>query len=208
MSWIKTKNITLSLFLLFICISNFSYSQASKTSETAKGEMSTNASTAQSSDIYTPQSFSFGMGGGVVQSQDYQSQSAIGQSSLNGETNSENFSSNSGFLQIQQILTEVEQKKESKIPKEFKLCQNFPNPFNPTTTIQFQLPKSARVTIIIYDILGRQVRELVNKDFEPGYHSVIFDSKDNFGQLIASGVYFYRMHAENYVASKKLLQLK
>ena len=88
-------------------------------------------------------------------------------------------------------------------PKEFKLEQNFPNPFNPTTTIQYQLPFDARVTLKVYDILGSEVATLVNEEQQAGYKEVKFN-----GSNIASGMYVYRLQAGDYVSIKKMLIIK
>jgi hypothetical protein len=88
-------------------------------------------------------------------------------------------------------------------PKEFKLEQNFPNPFNPTTTIQYQLPADARVTLKVYDILGSEVATLVNEEQEAGYKEIQFN-----GSNIASGMYIYRLTADGYVSIKKMLLVK
>ena len=88
-------------------------------------------------------------------------------------------------------------------PKEFKLEQNFPNPFNPTTTIQYQLPADARVTLKIYDILGSEVSTLVNEEQEAGYKEVKFN-----GSIFASGMYIYRLSTENFSSIKKMMLVK
>ena len=94
-------------------------------------------------------------------------------------------------------------------PTEIALHQNFPNPFNPTTTITYDLPKSAHVTLVVYDMLGREVATLVNGGEEAGFKSVVLDS----GSL-ASGVYFYRLQVQpagggkTFIAVKKLSILK
>ena len=85
----------------------------------------------------------------------------------------------------------------------FALSQNYPNPFNPSTTIKFELPKSSQVVLTVFDILGRQVSVLVDDRRGAGVHVVKFD-----GSNLASGVYFYRIQAGDYVASKKMLILK
>jgi len=89
------------------------------------------------------------------------------------------------------------------VPKEFKLEQNFPNPFNPTTKIQYQLPQDARVTLKVYDILGSEVATLVNEEQEAGYKEVQFN-----GNGIASGMYVYRLQAGEYISTKKMMLLK
>jgi hypothetical protein len=90
-----------------------------------------------------------------------------------------------------------------EIPLEFRLEQNYPNPFNPTTVVSCQLPVASRVTLIVYDILGREVARLLDGQIEAGRHDVAFD-----GSGMASGVYMYRLSAGNYVESKKMVLLK
>jgi hypothetical protein len=92
----------------------------------------------------------------------------------------------------------------AQIPDKFDLHQNFPNPFNPETEIRFDLPEEAHVQVIIFDLLGREVRTLVDKNAAAGYHSVVWDGRDNSGQAVASGVYLYRMSAGNFREVKKL----
>jgi len=88
-------------------------------------------------------------------------------------------------------------------PKEFRLEQNFPNPFNPTTKIQYQLPQDAKVTLKIYDILGSEVTTLVNEEQEAAYKEVQFN-----GNNIASGMYVYRLTTGNFISTKKMILLK
>jgi hypothetical protein len=88
-------------------------------------------------------------------------------------------------------------------PHSFALEQNYPNPFNPSTSIKFELAKSSDVKLSVYDILGREVSVLVNERRDAGVHEVRFD-----GSNLASGVYFYRLQAGDFVSSKKLLLLK
>jgi hypothetical protein len=85
----------------------------------------------------------------------------------------------------------------------FRLDQNYPNPFNPSTIISYQLPSSGVVTLRIYDLLGREVKTLVNQREDAGNHSVLFDAAD-----LSSGVYYYRIQAGSYVETKKLVVLR
>ena len=89
------------------------------------------------------------------------------------------------------------------VPKTFALQQNYPNPFNPSTTIIFELPKTAHVNLKVFDILGREVVLLVNERKAPGKYEVKFD-----GSNLASGVYFYRIQAGDFVQTRKLVLLK
>jgi len=79
------------------------------------------------------------------------------------------------------------------VPVEFALHQNYPNPFNPTTTINFDLPKTTPVKIIIYNMLGQKVRTLVNAEKKYGYHSVLWNGLTDSGEMVSSGVYIYRV---------------
>ncbi|MCG3121638.1 MAG: hypothetical protein ALAOOOJD_04841 [bacterium] len=81
------------------------------------------------------------------------------------------------------------------VPAQYALSQNFPNPFNPQTMIQYQLPEASRVTLTIYNLFGQEVRTLVAGQREAGYHAEIWDGRDDFGRKVASGVYFYRLSA-------------
>lgn len=94
------------------------------------------------------------------------------------------------------------------IPAEFALKQPYPNPFNPTTTINYALPKPSKVIITIYDIRGRKVRELINNNESAGYKSIIWDGLDDYGKMVSGGIYIYHLKAGQYSSSKKLLFLK
>ncbi|MFN0156802.1 MAG: T9SS type A sorting domain-containing protein [Bacteroidota bacterium] len=78
----------------------------------------------------------------------------------------------------------------SQIPTEFTLAQNFPNPFNPSTTIIYTLPVDARVTLDVYDVIGQHVAQLVDGTIVAGYHDAVFDAS-----TLSSGLYFYRLTA-------------
>jgi len=95
-------------------------------------------------------------------------------------------------------------KGNNEIPLTYKLSQNYPNPFNPITKIKFEIPKTQLVNIVIYDILGREVKRLVNNEIkQAGRYVVEFD-----GTNYASGVYFYRIEAGTFVQSKKMVLIK
>lgn len=93
--------------------------------------------------------------------------------------------------------------ENSALPEEFALRQNYPNPFNPSTTINYQLPKNSLVTLKVFDVLGKEVAELVNEMKDAGYYDVKFDASK-----LSSGIYFYRITAESFIATKKLLLMK
>lgn len=92
---------------------------------------------------------------------------------------------------------------EIGLPTVFSLSQNYPNPWNPTTTIRYGLPYSSFVTLTVYNTLGQEVVQLVNEQQQPGYYEAVLR-----GDKLASGVYFYRLNAGNFSSVKKLLLLK
>jgi hypothetical protein len=85
--------------------------------------------------------------------------------------------------------------KRSELPEQFTLFPNYPNPFNPITTISYNLPVASRVKLNIFNLLGQEIRTLVNQIQEPGYKSVTWDGLDNGGRSMIPGVYFYRLEA-------------
>jgi len=97
---------------------------------------------------------------------------------------------------------------ENNIPVTYNLSQNFPNPFNPETTIKYQLPQASDVKITIYNTMGQKVKELVNKHTQAGYHNVVWDGKSNQGTQVSSGIYFYQINAGDFNKTMKLLLLK
>jgi hypothetical protein len=111
-----------------------------------------------------------------------------------------------------QHLTSVEPEKPG-VPQTFSLEQNFPNPFNPTTTIRFAIQSAAMTEIAVYDILGRKVVTLTAEALTPGYYTVNWDGKNSGGSTAASGVYFVRMNTQTdngagFSAIRKLLLMK
>ena len=96
----------------------------------------------------------------------------------------------------------------ARTPVRFELAQNAPNPFNPETTIAYQIPTAGRVTLSIYNSIGQEVRMLVDEIQEPGSYSVRWNGRDGFGREAASGVYFYRMTAEGFRDVRRMMLLK
>ncbi len=95
-----------------------------------------------------------------------------------------------------------------EIPTEFALQQNYPNPFNPTTQINFSLPENQRVKLEVYDVIGRLVTTIVDKDMEPGNYNVSWEGTDASGAKVTSGIYLYRLQAGSYSAVKKMVMVK
>jgi hypothetical protein len=105
-------------------------------------------------------------------------------------------------------LADGAQEEPAAVPGTFALKQNAPNPFNPTTGIAFDLPVASQVRLEILNVLGQKVKTLVNEFYEAGSHSVIWDGRDDYGSITASGIYFYRITAGENQAVKKMMMLK
>ncbi len=106
-------------------------------------------------------------------------------------------------LVLDNSVTDVRKTDEFLRPSTFALSQNYPNPFNPTTQIEFTVPKKSSVSLKIYNSMGQEVTTLVNREFQPGRYRAFFD-----GSGLASGVYFYKMIAGNFVQTNKMMLVK
>jgi len=100
-------------------------------------------------------------------------------------------------------IVSVDNDASNEIPMDFILSQNYPNPFNPSTTIQYAIKERSSVELVLYDILGREVKVLVNKEQDAGYFKINFNAGD-----LATGIYFYRLQAGSFVETKKMILLK
>ena len=94
------------------------------------------------------------------------------------------------------------------IPVQYNLSQNYPNPFNPSTRISFDLVEPGQATLIIYNLLGKRINILINRAMDAGHHRVEWNGLDMSGQPVSSGVYFYELRSEKYIARKKMLLLR
>jgi len=105
---------------------------------------------------------------------------------------------------VDEILTDFK-----IVPQEYQLSQNFPNPFNPSTTIQFGLPNPDRVSLKIYDILGRLVITLLDDELkDAGYHAIVWNGGNDNSNSVASGVYFVRMQTKTFAQTRKMLMIQ
>lgn len=93
-------------------------------------------------------------------------------------------------------------------PKEFELFANYPNPFNPSTTIRFMVPHRAEISLKVFNVLGQEIVELTNQEYLPGTHTLQWNGKNNSGTRVASGFYIYQLKTEDVVKSRKMLLLK
>ena len=110
---------------------------------------------------------------------------------------------------LSEVVTGLADKK-TDLPISLNLGQNYPNPFNPSTTINYQIPKDGFVSLKVFDIVGNEVKTLVNEYRSAGNYSVNFDASNLSAgrQGLSSGIYFYQIKTNNYFAVKKMLLLK
>lgn len=99
------------------------------------------------------------------------------------------------------VVTDVDD--ESILPKEYKLYQNYPNPFNPITKIEFDIPKQSKVLLKVYNLLGQEIAELINKNYSPGKYSIEFNAEN-----LPSGIYFYKLISGSNIFTKKMVLLR
>ena len=111
-------------------------------------------------------------------------------------------------LEVTKIGSVTDVSSNEVIPAKFEVFQNFPNPFNPTTTISYSIPTGSFVSLKIYDILGREVKTLVNTEQTPGVYNTVWNGDNNFGNKVASGIYIYRVVAGSKIQSKKMILMK
>lgn len=104
--------------------------------------------------------------------------------------------------------TTAEKETELKLPTEYALFQNYPNPFNPSTLIQFDIPEVSRVRLVTYDVLGREVATLIDRELEAATYRWTWEGRDRDGKYVASGVYFYRLDAASLRSNRALTSVK
>lgn len=134
---------------------------------------------------------------------------SIGQSVI-GNSTSSSYAIGLGLYALDScgVPTDVETETDAPIPNTFALNQNYPNPFNPSTTITFDLPKRSHISLVVFNSLGQEVRRLANSELPAGTHRVIWDGRADNGSLVASGIYFYKLFAEDFSQTRKMLLLK
>ncbi|MDP3581782.1 MAG: T9SS type A sorting domain-containing protein, partial [Ignavibacteria bacterium] len=126
-----------------------------------------------------------------------------GQVAITGSSPGATSATDYATVKYSQTTTDVESNKE--IPTGFELSQNFPNPFNPETIISYKVQAASNVSLKVYDVLGREVATLVNDYLQAGNYNSQFAIRNS---KLSSGVYFYTMKANGFVATKKMILMK
>ncbi len=112
-------------------------------------------------------------------------------------------------IQPGEVITTVDKPRvQTEIPESFQVFQNYPNPFNPETEIRFELPAASHVLLSIFNTLGQEIRTLVDRPHDAGYHTSRWDGKDGQGEPVSSGVYLYQIKAGEFTQVKKMSLLR
>jgi hypothetical protein len=120
-----------------------------------------------------------------------------------------NYGLSYGAIQsLYDFVTDVDDEAHNTTPDSYGLMQNYPNPFNGETNIKYRVAKESNVKLEIFNVLGQRIRTLVNEQKSPGYYSVKWDSKNDSGGIMDSGIYFIRLISNNFSETKKILMLK
>ena len=114
----------------------------------------------------------------------------------------------SGTIQNLENVSRFTLKKESSLPTEYALSQNFPNPFNPTTTISYSIPEKSEVKLTIYNLTGKRITDLVQGQVNTGIYSLNWDGTNDTGHPVSSGLYLYTLETANFRAMKKMIFMK
>jgi hypothetical protein len=109
---------------------------------------------------------------------------------------------------LNDVYIDINDQNQATIPVGHILYQNYPNPFNAQTVIEFTLPNSGQVVIIIFDILGRELNTLVSQKFSSGKYRVIWDGKDQHGHPVGSGIYFYLLKTDGHIDYRKMMIIR
>ncbi len=142
-----------------------------------------------------------GGGGATASNGNHRLASTVGQIFI-GSAQGGNFRKQVGFWRSAHLLTPVEKISEL-IPTEYRLDQNFPNPFNPSTTIRFAVKERSHITLVVFNILGQTVSTLINEELAAGEYETHFSPGG-----LASGLYVYRISTNGFVQSRRMLLLK
>jgi len=128
---------------------------------------------------------------------------------VSGICHSANFQVNFGFWQVGVTApTDVQEIVTEELPTTYSLAQNYPNPFNPSTVIEFTVPNRSHVELSVYNLLGQRVVTLVDEPMSQGAYRTVWYGRDESGHHVATGIYFYRILAGDFVATKKMVLLK
>ncbi len=104
--------------------------------------------------------------------------------------------------------TPLPEEVSSILPEKFQLHYAYPNPFNPQTTISFDLPEETQVEIVVYDLMGREIWKSARISYSPGTYSIVWNGVNHYGQTVGTGIYLIKLNSAKYSATRKVLLMK
>jgi len=158
------------------------------------------------SQEYTLQSYLFSSGGGTTSGDVYATELAIGEDIVSPLISGGNYSGSVGFFSTLYQL--VPTAKDDYLPKSFRLDNPYPNPFNPWTTIQYELPVHSDIQIAVHDVAGREIWSYRSDHQSPGYYSIVWHGVNVSGKPMPSGIYMIWMKAGSQFFTQKVVLLK
>ena len=111
------------------------------------------------------------------------------------------------YVRVYEASSELSSQLET-IPNTYNLHYNYPNPFNPITTLCYFLPEQTHVTLTVYDLMGREINRLVNTTQDAGYKTIPWDGTDSYGRPVSAGLYLYQIRTSNHTSVGKMALLK
>jgi len=176
----------------------------------AGGEASTEGHATAARSTYQLQSAVIGAAGSQGSSAGLSCRGTLGQPVMVGEGASAGLAVRPGFWAVPELRTAVAEdiSGSASLTQRTVLLPNFPNPFNPSTTIQYTLAKEAPVALTVFNVHGREVRTLTCGTEQAGPHEAVWDGRDNHGRDVGSGLYFYLLRAGDFQDTRKMVLLK
>jgi hypothetical protein len=112
------------------------------------------------------------------------------------------------MIHIGELQTGITNKETDRTAADFVLNDNYPNPFNPETTIEYELPQAGPVRLEVYNILGQKIKTLIDQNQVAGVHRVVWNGKNELSEAVASGIYLYRIQSQDFEATKRMLLIR
>ena len=114
----------------------------------------------------------------------------------------------SGNIVVDRNVSQFSLRKVSSVPTKYSLSQNFPNPFNPTTSISYSVPENSDISIRVYSLTGQKIIELIDDHVNAGMYTVTWNGMNHAGTPVSSGVYIYMLQSDSFTAVKKMILIK
>jgi hypothetical protein len=119
-----------------------------------------------------------------------------------------NIASNQFLKIVEEQTTRTSEEQYMSTPTGYNLADNYPNPFNPESTIEYELPQAGLVRFEVFNLLGQKIKTLIDQNQDAGIHHIVWNGNNDLGEAVASGIYLYRIEANNFQATKRMLLIR